>query len=115
MTGSETVLAAVACIGVLGNFISIFINARKAKVENKSLESKITETLEKVYGNIITKQGFRIDYLEKEIKRLLATEGKWKASFYKLIVLIEKFSCKDKNCQIQKQVMQLLSEEDNLK
>jgi hypothetical protein len=115
MTSSETLLTVIASISVLANLISTFVAARKSKIEGKSLESKITETLEKVYGGIITKQGLRIDSLEKEITALLAVEGKWKASFYRLIVLIEKFSCKDKNCQIQKQVMQLLSQEENLK
>lgn len=90
---ATSILTLIAIISAITTLVSTIVNIKKSKIEKQDIEAKITETLEKVYGKIITTLQKQVKDLETEITVLKTNENKWYKKYYRLLVLIQKEMC----------------------
>jgi len=94
---ATSILTAIAIISALTTLVSTIVNIKKAKIEKQDIEAKITETLEKVYGQIISTLQKQVKDLKDEVSTLKTNENKWYKKYYRLLVLVQKEMCE--NCK----------------
>jgi len=94
---ATSILTAIAIISALTTLVSTIVNIKKQKVEKQDIEAKITETLEKVYGQIISTLQKQVKDLKDEVSTLKTNENKWYKKYYRLLVLVQKEMCE--NCK----------------
>lgn len=90
---ATSILTAIAIISALTTLVSTIVNIKKARIEKQDIEAKITETLEKVYGEIIATLQTQVKGLKEEVSTLKANENKWYKKYHKLLVLIKNEMC----------------------
>ncbi len=111
---SNVILTGIAVLSAVGSIVNTIIQSRKATSEKAEIEANITQKLQQVYDGIINAMQKRIDELESQIDELQKTGNDWRASFYELIVIVEKFGC-SKKCDVRDKIQDLLANKNKTK